>query len=393
MKKLNENQKALLSLTANALFDTPLDLPSEIEWSEIFKESVMQAVSPLVYSVAKSFVPKGIAANWNMRSEILTARSIQVFFEHHEVHQLMTDNNIPYVILKGVSSAAYYPTPLLRSMGDVDILVREDDIKRASELIEDYGFDKASEDDEKGIHIAFHRLPNSVWELHRSLNGIPNGKTGDACRKYMSDIVKHAQNFDDNGEIIKVPGKFHHGLVLLLHTASHLTSEGIGLRHLCDWAVFVSSFNSSEFVELFEYKLKECGLWQFAMILTKLSINYLGAPNKECVPDFENDFLEAIICDIFSGGNFGQKDADRYRQIKYISNRGEHTIDNKGVFKQVLNTISKKAETEQKSKAKVLSEYAKMVMNKERKLDNKKTITAAQERKDIYSRFELFETE
>lgn len=86
MKKLNKNQKALLSLTANALFDTPLDLPSEIDWSEIFKESVMQAVSPLVYSVAKSFVSKDITANWNMRSEILTARSIQVFFDHHEVH-------------------------------------------------------------------------------------------------------------------------------------------------------------------------------------------------------------------------------------------------------------------------------------------------------------------
>lgn len=393
MKKLNNNQKALLSLIANALFDTQINFPPEIEWSEVFKEAIMQAVSPLVYPVAQPFIPKGISDEWKNHSLALTVRSAQVFYGHHEAHKLMSDNNIPYVILKGVASAAYYKNPFARSMGDVDILVHQDDMKKAGEFIGKYGFEKTKEDNnEEDIHIAYRRPMNSVWELHRSLNGIPDGEAGVFCKKYMSDIIESAVDFKENGEIIKIPDNFHHGLVLLLHTASHLTSEGVGLRHLCDWAVFVSNFDNNEFVKIFKDKLIECGLWHFAMILTRLCVKYLGAANKECVPHFDDDFLEATICDIFSGGNFGQKDADRYRQIKYISNRGERTIDNKGVVKQVLNTISKKAENEHKSKAKIISDYAKMVINKERKLDNKQTLSAAQERKDIYSQFKLFET-
>ena len=37
------------------------------------------------------------------------------------------------------------------------------------------------------------------------------------------------------GEKIRIPAPFHHGLILLLHTVHHMLGEGIGLRHLCDW--------------------------------------------------------------------------------------------------------------------------------------------------------------
>ena len=58
-----------------------------------------------------------------------------------------------------------------------------------------------------------------------------------------------------------MPSHFHHGLNLLLHTNQHLLGEGLGLRHLCDWAVFAAGFSDEEFRELFEEKLKavDCG--------------------------------------------------------------------------------------------------------------------------------------
>lgn len=46
---------------------------------------------------------------------------------------------------------------------------------------------------------------------------------------------------------------------MLLHVAGHLINTGIGLRHLCDWAVFVAKFSDEGFCEMFEDKLKAVG--------------------------------------------------------------------------------------------------------------------------------------
>ena len=57
-----------------------------------------------------------------------------------------------------------------------------------------------------------------------------------------------------------VPSDLHHGLILLLHNASHMTAGGIGLRHLCDWAVYMERM-TDDFVENeLAPCLKACGL-------------------------------------------------------------------------------------------------------------------------------------
>ena len=53
---------------------------------------------------------------------------------------LLEENNIPSVILKGAAAAMYYPYPSLRTMGDVDILVRRKNLERAVQLMEDNGY-------------------------------------------------------------------------------------------------------------------------------------------------------------------------------------------------------------------------------------------------------------
>lgn len=59
----------------------------------------------------------------------------------------------------------------------------------------------------------------------------------------------------------------------------HLLGEGIGLRHLCDWAVFADSLKEKEFRSLFETKLKSIGLWKFACILSQVCYKYLHCHN------------------------------------------------------------------------------------------------------------------
>ena len=48
----------------------------------------------------------------------------------------MIANNMPYVAMKGLASAMYYPDPSLRSMGDVDFLVTKENVSHAGKLLE-----------------------------------------------------------------------------------------------------------------------------------------------------------------------------------------------------------------------------------------------------------------
>lgn len=62
---------------------------------------------------------------------------------------------------------------------------------------------------------------------------------------------------------------------------------------------------------MFEKPLKELGLWRFAQVLTRISINYLGAGEREWAGGEPEPVDDQLMEDIVSGGNFGFKDDSR----------------------------------------------------------------------------------
>lgn len=326
------------------------------------------------------------------------------FMEHDELNKLMTKNDIPYCTLKGLASAYYYPDPSLREMGDVDYLVQEADFETAKQAALNAGFAIDHGDEPDSIHIAFKREPMSIWEQHRTINGIPNGEVGENIQLEIDRTIKTSEQITLDGVICRIPDAFHHGLIMLLHVASHMTSEGIGLRHLCDWAVFANRLGNDGFDELFEEKLTRFGLWKFAQILTLVSEKYLGIAHMEWAqnPEITDEHLEAVMEDIMNGGNFGKKDLNRYREIKYISNRGERTVDNKNVVDQVFGTLNQKTCSDYPwiKKHKVFlpigwaaegGRYLALLTTGKRKSKGTSAmLREAAKRKEIYSKMELF---
>ncbi len=66
------------------------------------------------------------------------------------------------------------------------------------------------------------------------------------------------------------------------------------------------------------------------------------AKNYSQNEEIDGTLLEELMTDILNGGNFGKKDLNRYREIKYISNRGEGTVDRKNVISQAFATLNQK---------------------------------------------------
>lgn len=397
---IDDNQKFLLQLCSKSLFDKDIVVLDEFDGKELLDEANRQTVFPLIFSLIKDKSDNTA----DKRFSQIIAKNIRVEYAHNEVHRILSDNDIPYVILKGVASASYYNEPMLRMMGDVDILVAPDNIAKVDELLKSIGFITTDDIDGDNMHIGYKRKDGVACELHRRIGWAPNNSVGDTVNKYLSDIFERSVEYKTSNGSCVVPDKFHHGLILLLHTATHLTHEGVGLRHLCDWAVFVNSFSNDDFVNTFEKPLKEMGLWRFAQLLTLCCVKYLGCDAKEWAGQADENLLDGIIADILNGGNFGMKDTDRYGQIKYISDRKEGTVGKKNPILQLFSSIDAKTKKEFKfvNKSKLflpigwlftVCKYLYMVIMGKRQLDSHLTIAGAKQRKEIYQEFRLFDEE
>ena len=236
MTKLTQTRELLLKLTASSLFGKQLNMPADVDWQELLTECNSQAVTLQIYPVVQAYLPDAVKQQWEQACFRTAGNNARVEWEHSELHKLMSENDIPYVAMKGCVSAAYYPDPSARTLGDVDFLVAPADLERAAAVLEKSGF-KPHPDGDDRIHIAYHRT-RSIWEMHWEVNGIPNGEVGDQIREYFENMVADANIYKSAGSVYMAPSSFHHGLVMLMHTAQHMINTGIGLRHLCDWAVF-----------------------------------------------------------------------------------------------------------------------------------------------------------
>ena len=376
---------------------------------DILREAKAQTVFLAVFPTLKGRLKEQKPSAYLQQQEFFLGEIIgntNNFMEHGELHRLMTEKQIPYCTLKGMASAYYYPEASLRSMGDVDYLVREEDFERAKKVVLDAGFAIDHGDAPDSKHVAFKRAPRSVWEQHRSFD-TPGGAVGELIAKEIDTVIESAVPITLDGAVCMIPDTYHHGLIMLLHVISHLTSEGIGLRHLCDWAVFAERLGNEEFVRLFESKLKQFGLWRFAQILTLVSEKYLGISHKAWADNAEisEQLIKEVMEDILRGGNFGKKDMNRYREIKYISNRGERTVDEKHVLRQVITSLNQKIVTDYKwiEKRRVFlpvgwvaegGKYVGLLLTGKRKnRDTAAMLKEASSRKEIYSQMRLFQAE
>lgn len=328
-------EQILLDLIGDAIYGTERFVePAGIDWRFVWHEAYVQAVSLTAFA-------KRVPANCDERilAEIRKKLVSDLQFavgvnkEHIRLHKLMTDAGIPYVIIKGMASARYYPDPVMRSMGDVDFLVNRSDVERACRVFEENGYKRNNKEHEK--HIVYYD-ENCHYEMHMEPAGIPKGEAGDRVRNLLQGIVENAVEHESVYGVIRVPSHFHHGLVILLHTCCHLTEGGIGLRQLCDWATFVSHFSDEEFTTLFEAPLNNIGLWHLARVLTRVCVEYLGCPERSFTGDVDKDLTEGVIRDIFKSGNLGQKNSTKVQESIFVRENGEK----KSALRQIVSSVN-----------------------------------------------------
>ena len=307
MNHLTSEQQALLILLRQSLWGETTALPEEVNWQTVDAVAKQHAVIPLVYDGAvamKAAVPSEILQKWKntmlrglMRNEKLLAAQDTLMAQFSQA-------GIPAAILKGSSVSRYYPQPELRILGDIDVLVGRQSVNLAKEIIETQGYELCESDHD--FHIGY-RKPGSYVELHYDVTKLPDSAGGSVTREVISHFLEDIQQETIDNHVFPVLSETHQAIMLLLHMIRHMFDVGIGLRQLCDWAVYISNADAVVFQEQTLPLLSRCGLLQYAKAATGACVQYLGlsAKNTSWCAAGEDELYQSFIADVFRSGNMG----------------------------------------------------------------------------------------
>ena len=365
-------------------------------WQEAMQQGVfllaMQNVDALVFPPER----RGM-----LRDAIKTTlcANLRLAEGHVYISGLLERAQIPHVLIKGLASALYYPAPELRQLGDIDFYVDPQNVEKTEAVLINSGF--KPEKMSHGVHHVFVK-DGCRYELHFSVPGVPEGERGDACRACFEDLTARSSVRDTPFGPLRLPDPFHHGLILLLHTAHHLTYSGIGLRHLCDWAVFVADASKDKaFWVRFTAALGALGIRRLAAALTDISTRYLGCPAPQNTEETDEALSDALLSDLFSGGNLGQKDVSRSRQAYLITSGTESRSKLRRMFSVLTDMIWQKWPISKRIRILVPVGWAyfglryliRAALGKRPGLYIKASLRGAQARTSLYDHLRLYEPE
>lgn len=309
------------------------------DWKAICEELDEQAI-PLLFSdyLINKDIPEPVIEAWKSDCFDDFDFNIRALDVLQWLDDLFTEHCIPYMVLKGTSAAVLYPRPILRTQGDIDILVAPKHIAEALRVLD--------EADCEGTHLSELPGENTVHSNH---SVPPAGKSEDGKKRkekhkalpgrhyaYNKDRVyievhtrfatlntPEAERLLDHWlykaieertvrkEVFYVsfpaPPEELNGLVLLTHINQHL-EEGLGLRQIIDWMMYVHHYLSDETWPAFRAKASRLGLEKLAVTVTRMCQLYLGLPvTITWCKDAEGELCRDLLDYIFVCGNFGYK--------------------------------------------------------------------------------------
>lgn len=335
---LNQECKVLLQIISKDLFgfNSIINL-SSVELSKLYKEAKDQTVIAMAFNSLPESASRLDAQTylmWQGTAFSLMRQALNNNLANATLTKLFDDNGIEHSTIKGYTSASFYKNPTHRQMGDIDFLIREEDVEKATELLVANGYERFEDDHD--LHIGFKKN-GLIYELHTAVTSVPEGK--EYILDSLNDVIEKAVYVNSSCGRIKVPSALHHGIIMLMHMQRHIIiSSGIGIRHLADWAVFVNHFENDEWVGIFEKPLKKIGLWKFAKVISKAAEIYLKLPPKPWFSDEDASLANSLAKEIFTSGNFGVKnETNAQEQVFY-----KHSEQGKGKLSRIFGGITRK---------------------------------------------------
>lgn len=300
---MKSTQISIVQLLKSYMGKKRVIFPQQVDWKAVCELAVKHNVAGMLYAVIRDSSrdqnPEGIVLK-KLQAHFYGAirHSIEQDNEMSQVLEKLKQNKIVHVLMKGYVLKQCYPVPELRTMGDIDFLIKEEDRNRTHEILLNLGFICTLD---KGFVWCYQKR-NTILEVHSRIIAQKVGR-GIDTEKYYLDAIFHTEVYQ--GEYTRCFTKEYHLVYLFVHAAKHFQYAGYGLRGMMDFVMFI---------EKYQNELDWCYIWGeldklelsiFARAILTLCKEWFEIEISFTPIQIETESYEKMKDIIFAGGVYG----------------------------------------------------------------------------------------
>ena len=298
---------------------------TETDWELLKTMAEKQGVSVLAFDglnvIDKKHegVSNGINADWWKRFVLKWMGSV-IVLEDTNRQQMVVMNRLANIwieagcrvmVMKGQANAIMYPNPLHRSPGDIDCYLFGD-YSKGNDLAKQVGV-TVNESWYKHSEIKYL---GETFENHQYFVHTREGKCSKLLQKELEDalMVDNWKTFPQSN--ILLPPIQWNTMFLTYHACAHFLTEGLRLKQVVDWAMFLNKYqNEVDWTKFYDF-CERYHLRRFADVVTEICSEYLGIEitNKDITKNgpYTEKVLRSMLYDddyIYSAdeGKWGSK--------------------------------------------------------------------------------------
>ena len=285
------------------------------EWQEVYLMGKTQGVTGLLFDKVKTLPkefapPREVVMQWMSHTMSIERQTKVLFQKSAEFAELMSQEGMQTMVLKGLALIGYYPNPWHREYGDLDCyLCRVEDgrvvwcgcYEHGNRIAEERGIDvergfyKHSQIKYKGLEV----------ENHQFALPIKDGEEVRALERELRRCVATPECLTPIGQTqLYKPSADFTALFLTAHGLSHFLFESIKLRHVLDWAFFVKAeYKNVDWDNFWEW-CERMKYTRFVLCLNYICSHYLKMEIPEALQRHDDAVpaLSARILDDIFGG-------------------------------------------------------------------------------------------
>ena len=225
-----------------------------------------------------------------------------------EVLSWFLEAGIRCAVFKGDTFNALYPIPGLRMCGDVDLWFPDPDgIPRALELLRSKGLEVKN----PGNHHLLLDYQGLSFEMHHDFLNLPFKSRVPHTLVSTEHPVYTGLQLNPEANTVMV----------LTHAAHHFIETGLGLRHLCDWAVWLHRYGHTPEVQRGLTEIRRLGAGVFLTEFTALAVYLLGleSTDAESLIRFSREARrERLLREMLLQGNLGKTHLAQKKHVPLV---------------------------------------------------------------------------
>lgn len=231
---MNNEYKYLIELTKAYLDNETIALKNEIDYAGLIKLASKHNLLGVIYCVMNRAENKEII-DTDLMNDMQNKFFDLIYISHMQeqtaelAKSALTNAGIRHIPFKGIELRNYFPVPESRFMGDIDILIDEENKLKAKTAMKSAGFTVKNENGPVWDYVK----DTVLIEMHTNLLNETIDKK--QIIDYFSDAVNKA---DFNGLCGRFDDTFHFEY-LVAHIAHHFRFYGAGIKLVLDLAIML----------------------------------------------------------------------------------------------------------------------------------------------------------